>query len=179
MFRGHRYRFQTRTASFLAYWRCFKEKCMASLCTRGNHWAKLGPQPHRHARVTNDISQKTNAGDSDTVNDPDNPPLLMEGQEPIPKTWYTAPLRIFQNKRGTTNLNFRGYIYFKGRPGRNDTCSWTCSRFKCRSKLVTRHDNKFQVQARPHNHEPQCLDGFGSDEVVECVQIKNEPIEID
>ncbi|KAL1402698.1 hypothetical protein pipiens_005958 [Culex pipiens pipiens] len=137
MFRGHRYRFQTRTASFLAYWRCFKEKCMASLCTRGNHWAKLGPQPHRHARVTNDISQKTNAGDSDTVNDPDNPPLLMEGQEPIPKTWYTAPLRIFQNKRGTTNLNFRGYIYFKGRPGRNDTCSWTCSRFKCRSKLVT------------------------------------------
>ncbi|KFB53269.1 Mod(mdg4)-h55.7a [Anopheles sinensis] len=89
---------------------------------------------------------------------PFRPPPLGDTVVPVPKFWYTAPLTFVVNRRGTRNLQFRGYMYVH-KKRHNRTVNWVCckgnvTQGNCKARVATEGANKIRFGMHEHNHPP-------------------------
>ncbi|KAL1402701.1 hypothetical protein pipiens_005961 [Culex pipiens pipiens] len=140
-FRGNTYNVHRRaTSSDAISWRCAKLSCVCNVTTRGSDRIRISSRPHNHPEVI----PRTTRG-----------PVLKPRENPLPCTWYTVPLKLIENSRGSKSLLFREYIYKKRKTTSKTTKTWVCAKQgNCLARVVSRDPDQLKVGIHRHNHPP-------------------------
>lgn len=88
------------------------------------------------------------------MEDPDNPPVLLDSAIPTAQVWYSLALEFVENKNGNMNLVFRGFTYNEVKRSKSNAVTWVCSKLGCSARATSRGVDRLRLGTREHNHEP-------------------------